>query len=185
MEAQGWGLLPLWVGPQAPCTPLGGTTKIPADPFWAEIQGLVEGSAAGNAAAALGFAWLDPVYFNMEAYPRGGSCSVAVQRFSSGWVKALNDRGYLAGFYSSLCSGILDLAAVYDNPAIRRQNAIWIAAWNDVPNIFFFGPPCALWNAMWANRQRVHQFQGGHDENWGGVIINVDRNVVDGPTTAR
>ncbi len=183
MRTQGWGLLPIWVGPQAPCTPLGNATKVPASPTTAENAGLTEGTAAANAADALGFQWLDPVYYDMEAYPRGGTCTAAVQRFASGWVAALNSRGYLAGFYSSLCSGILDLAAVYDNPNIRRQNAVWIAAWNNTPNIFGFGAPCFLSDAQWSNHQRVHQFTGGHDETWGGVTINIDANAVDGPTT--
>jgi hypothetical protein len=183
VRTRGWGLLPVWVGPQASCTPLGNTTKIPADPAAAESRGLVEAAAAANAADALGFQWLDPVYYDMEAYPRGGLCSTAVQRFASGWVAGLNARGYLAGFYSSLCSGILDLAAVYDDPSVRRQNAVWIAAWNDTPNIFGFGEPCFLSDAKWANHQRVHQFRGGHDETWGGVTINIDTNAVDGPTT--
>ena len=183
MRTQGWGLLPIWVGPQASCTTLGNTTKIPSDSPTAEARGFSEGIAAANAADALGFQWLDPVYYDMEAYPRGGQCSVSVQRFASGWVAGLNSRGYLAGFYSSLCSGILDLAAAYDDPSIRRQNAVWIAAWNNTPNIFGFGSPCFLSDLKWGNHQRVHQFQGGHNEAWGGVTINIDTNAVDGPTT--
>lgn len=183
IKGQGWSMIPIWVGPQASCTPLGGATKIPEDPFWAEVAGLVEADAAADAADALGLQWLDPIYYDMEAYPRGGRCTVAVQRFSSGWVHGLNQRGYLSGFYSSLCSGILDLAAVYDDPRVRRQNAVWIAAWNGIPRVFDFGPPCALSNSRWPNHQRLHQFTGGHTETWGGVTINIDSNAVDGPTT--
>ena len=115
----------------------------------------------------------------MEGYPRGGTCSTSVQRFASGWVHGLNQRGYLAGFYSSLCSGIQDLAAVYDVPSIRRQNAVWIAAWNNTPNIFGFGP--ALPDNLWAFHQRIHQYRGGHNETWGGITLNIDTNAVDGP----
>jgi hypothetical protein len=183
VEAQGWGLLPIWVGPQAPCTTLSGTTKLPADPAAAEAAGISEGTAAANAADALGLGWLDPVYYDMEGYPRGGSCSAAVQRFASGWVAGLNQRGYIAGFYSSLCSGILDLAAVYDDSSLRRQNAVWIAAWNNSPNIFGFGAPCMLADSQWADHQRVHQFLGGHDETWGGVTLNIDSNAVDARTS--
>ena len=32
VTGQGWKLLPIWVGPQASCTTLGSTTKIPGDP---------------------------------------------------------------------------------------------------------------------------------------------------------
>ena len=83
--------------------------------------------------------------------------------------------------YSSLCSGIRDVAAVYNDPAYPRLDAIWIAAWNGLPNIFGFPPPCPLSDAVWPFHQRIHQYQGGHNETWGGVTINIDRNAVDGP----
>ena len=106
----GWRLLPIWVGAQAPCTPLSNTTKISYDHNTATNQGILEGTAAADRAAALGFGWLAPVYFDMEAYPSGGACTDAVLAFTIGWTYALHQRGYLAGYYSSLCSGILDVA---------------------------------------------------------------------------
>ncbi|HEX9505763.1 MAG TPA: DUF1906 domain-containing protein [Acidimicrobiia bacterium] len=178
---QGWNLLPIWVGPQASCTSLSGTTKLAEDIATAQNQGVIEATAAANAADALGFTWLAPVYYDMEAYPRGGACSASVQSFTSGWIATLHSRGYLAGFYSSLCSGILDQAATYADPAYRLDT-VWIAAWNDTPNIFGFNSSCALSDSLWANHQRVHQFKGGHDEAWGGITINVDSNAVDGTT---
>lgn len=182
VTGQGWKLLPIWVGPQAPCTTLGSTTKISADAAQAAAQGSAQATAAANAADALGFAWLAPIYYDMEAYPRGGSCTTAVQNFVNGWVIALNARGYRAGYYSSLCSGILDEAAVVSNPAWAPVNAIWIAAWNGTPNIFGFGAPCALSNVLWNTHQRVHQYLGGHNESYGAVTINIDSNAADGPT---
>ena len=182
VTSYGWKLLPIWVGPQASCTTLGSTTKISSDPAQALAAGKAEANAAANAADALGFTWLAPVYYDMEAYPRGGACSVSVQAFVIGWVGGLNSRGYRAGFYSSLCSGILDVAAIYGSPYFQQLNAVWIAAWNDTPNIFGFGPPCALSDDAWANHERVHQYNGGHNEGYGGVTINLDSHSVDGPT---
>ena len=46
------------------------------------------------------------------------ACSRAVLASRSAGCRRCNDRGYLAGFYSSLCSGILDLAAVCDIPVM-------------------------------------------------------------------
>jgi hypothetical protein len=182
VTGQGWKLLPIWVGPQASCTTLGSTTKITADPSQAYNQGASQGFAAADAAQALGFTWLAPVYYDMEGYPRGGQCSASVQNFVGGWVAALNSRGYRAGFYSSLCSGILDVAAATSNPSLVPVNAIWIAAWNNTPNIFGFGSPCALSDGLWYNHQRVHQYTGGHNETHGGITINIDSNAVDGAT---
>jgi hypothetical protein len=180
VTGQGWKLLPIWVGPQAPCTTLGGTTKITADPNQAWAQGAAQASAAADAAGALGLGGT-PIYYDMEAYPRGGQCTSSVQIFTNGWVYTLHQRGYRAAFYSSLCSGILDQAATWGNPLYYPLDAIWIAAWNNTPNIFGFGSPCALPDSMWSNHQRVHQYIGGHNESYSGVTINIDSNAVDGP----
>ncbi len=179
---QGWKLLPIWVGPQAPCTTLGSTTKLNADPFGALIDGNNEGLAAADRMAALGFGWLAPVYYDLEGYPRSTACASAIRSFSDGWVYTLNSRGYLAGMYSSLCSGIIDMA---DGVPTAKYvlNAIWIAAWNNTPNIYGFNSPgCSLSDGLWMFNQRVHQFMGGHDETWNSVTINIDSNAVDGPT---
>jgi hypothetical protein len=181
VTGQGWKLLPIWVGPQAPCTTLGGTTKITADPNLAWGQGAAQAAAAANAADALGFGWLTPIYYDMEAYPRGGQCTSSVQIFTNGWVYTLHQRGYRAAFYSSLCSGILDQAATWGNGLYYPLDVIWIAAWNSTPNIYGFGPPCALPDSMWASHQRLHQYVGGHNESYGGVTINIDTNAVDAP----
>jgi hypothetical protein len=182
VEQYGWKLLPLWVGPQAPCTALSNVTKLPGTEAAANTAGYNEGIAAADRLASFGFGWLTPVYYDLESYPRSASCTKAVQAFENGWTRALNGRGYLAGLYSSLCSGIVDSAAGVPT-ATNVLNAIWIAAWNDTPNIFGFGSSsCPLSDTLWLNHQRVHQFKGGHNETWGNVTINIDSNAVDGPT---
>ena len=118
----------------------------------------------------------------MEGYTRGGNCSAVVQGFADGWVRQLNSRGYLGGMYSSLCSGILDVAASAGMTNKVPLNAVWIAAWNNNPQIYGFGSPCALSDTLWNDHQRVHQYQGSHNETYGGVTINIDSNAVDGPT---
>jgi len=179
--AQGWRLLPLWVGPQAPCTALTNTTKITSDPTQAYNQGWIQANAAADAANALGLPGASPIYYDLEAYPRGGTCTQSILNFTNGWVRTLNYRGYTAGMYSSLCSGILDQAAATSNPDLSPLNAVWIAAWNNTPNIFGFTGSCALSDSLWSNHQRVHQYIGGHNEAYGGVTINIDTNAVDGP----
>jgi Rv2525c-like, glycoside hydrolase-like domain len=180
--AQGWKLLPIWVGPQASCTTLGSTTKLSSDGFTAFLQGINEAQAAADAAQKLGLGWLASIYYDMEGYARGGACSASVQGFADGWVRQLNARGYLAGMYSSLCSGILDAAATVNDTTKKPLNAVWIAAWNNSPSIYGFGSPCALSDSVWNNHQRVHQYSGGHNESYGGITVNIDSNAVDGPT---
>jgi hypothetical protein len=180
--SQGWKLLPIWVGPQASCTTLSGTTKISPDGATAFFQGVNEAQAAADAAQKLGLGWMTPIYYDMEGYPRGGACTNAVQSFADGWVRQLTARGLRGGMYSSLCSGILDMAAATKDTRKVPLNAIWIAAWNNAPQIYGFGSPCALSDTLWNDHQRVHQYQGGHNESYGGVTINIDSNAVDGPT---
>jgi hypothetical protein len=180
--AQGWKLLPIWVGPQASCTTLGGATKLSGDAPTAFFQGVAEAQSAANAAQALGMGWMTPIYYDMEGYTRGGSCTASVQAFADGWTRQLNSRGFRSAMYSSLCSGILDAAASTGDSSKVPLNAIWIAAWNNTPNIYGFGSPCALSDSLWNDHQRVHQYTGGHNETYGGITVNIDTNAVDGPT---
>jgi len=181
-NAMGWGMIPIWVGPQAPCSTLS-STKLTTDSFGAFLQGVTEGNSAADRMTSFGIpsGHFATVYYDMEAYSRDTTCIAAVQGFMDGWTYQLNGRGYLAGFYSSQCSGIVDAAAVY-NTAKYRLNAIWIAAWNNTPNIYGFTGSCALSDLLWNQHQRVHQYIGGHNEAYGGVTINIDTNAVDGPT---
>ncbi len=42
-----------------------------------------------------------------------------------------------------------------------------------------FGDPYVS-DTYWTNHQRLHQYQGGHRETWGGITIDVDSSFVDG-----
>ena len=182
VRAKGWKLMPIWVGPQASCTTLGNATKLSSDSFTAFVQGANEATAAADAMLKLGLGSPDPIYYDMEGYPRGGACSISVQSFADGWVRQLQTRGFNGAMYSSLCSGILDVAASVKDTTKVPLKALWIAAWNNTPNLFGFGAPCALDDGLWLNHQRVHQYIGGHNETYGGATINIDTNAVDGPT---
>jgi hypothetical protein len=178
---QGWRLIPIWVGPQAPCG--GFSQSISTNSATATAQGVTEADGAAAAAQSLGLAGA-PIYYDMEGYTQGGACSTGVQAFMSGWTGELHNLGYLAGLYSSLCSGIDDVAAVYQAPSYNTVDAIWAAAWNNTPNLFGY-TSCGFSDSAWPNHQRLHQFMGAHDETWGGVTINIDTNAVDGPTAPR
>ena len=118
----------------------------------------------------------------MEAYNNtDAACVAAVRAFISSWVGQLHAAGFVAGMYSSLCSGIVDQAAIYNNPAYNRLDAVWIAAWNNTPNIFGFTGVCAVSDSLWTFHQRIHQYQGQHSESYGGVTIFIDSDAVDGP----
>jgi hypothetical protein len=173
---QGWKLMPLYVGLQAPCSTLN-AAKI--DPATAGAQGAAAAVDAMNRAAALGIGAQRPLFFDIEAYNNSdASCVAAVRAFVSGWAGQLHQGGYLAGLYSSAASGIADQSAIAGNPAYHQLDFIWFAHWNNDPSV---NEPNKAWlpDHLWANHQRIHQYRGGQQESYGGVTINIDRNYVD------
>jgi hypothetical protein len=173
---QGWKLIPIYVGLQAPCASIS-AAKI--DPANAGAQGAAAATDAMNRAAALGIGAQRPLFFDMEAYDNTNSgCVAAVRAFVSGWVGRLHQGGYLAGFYSSAASGVADQSAIAGNTAYNQLDFMWFAHWNNDASV---NEPTKAWlpDHLWANHQRIHQYQGGHQETFGGVTINIDRDYVD------
>jgi Domain of unknown function (DUF1906) len=173
VAAEGWQYIPIWVGPQAPCTTLTDTTVI--DPSNAEAQGETEAASAVAAAESFGYGQGTPVYFDMESYDNSNtSCSQAVTTFLAGWTAGLHAAGYLSGVYSSAATGIADLAALYSDAGYQRPDDVWMADWNDDPVLTDPYLPGGDWpNAV------MHQYYGSHNETWGGATLNVDSDVVD------
>ena len=173
---QGWKLVPIYVGLQAPCASIS-AAKI--DPATAGAQGAAAATDAMTRAAALSIGAQRPIFLDMEAYDNtNASCVAAVRAFVSGWAGQLHQGSYLAGFYSSAASGIADQSAIATDPAYNHLDVIWFAHWNNDPSI---NEPTKAWlpDNLWADHRRMHQYQGGHNETFGGVTINIDRDYVD------
>jgi hypothetical protein len=173
--AAGWQLIPTYVGKQAPLSSCDSCTSI--SPSNAAAQGAAAANAAAGQAQALGIPAGNPIYYDMEYYSRGPSSTPTALTFLSAWTTQLHALGYVSGVYSSASSGITDLVDHARSGGVI-PDAIWIANWNkkrttDDPYV-----PADLW----ANQQRIHQYQGGHNETYGGVTINIDSNYLDGPT---
>ncbi len=176
--AQGWTLIPTYVGLQAPCA-----TQFPnrIDPASAAAQGASSADDAINVINAIGLGAGSIVYFDMEAYNTGNAgCLQAVQAFLDAWTAQLHARGYLSGVYTSSTPMGPTLAAKLGDPAFHLPDDIWFARWN-VDNGTVFGDP-AIPDSGWANHQRIHQYLGGHSETYGGVSINIDNNRLDADT---
>ena len=170
----GWSLLPLYVGLQAPCVGQAGLNKIAA--ALATVQGADAASDAVTRAASLGLQPGTPIYFDMEAYKTNDPlCSLVVEDFIAAWVTGLHAGGYVAGVYGSAASTIRDVALL---PPGETVDAVWIANWNGKQSVF--GDPYVA-DSLWANHQRLHQYRGGHLETYGGVTINIDSSIVDAP----
>ena len=186
----GWHLLPIHLGAQASCTTRDRyqKDKINPDPTdtyaAARAQGRYEAKVAVAAAQNLGIVKQSVLYYDLEAFNAGiASCKASSLWFLAAWTNAVHGYGYLSGVYSSAASGIkvLDDARVTPGNRIALPDQIWIADWNkqaDTSSTY-------IRSDGWAGR-RIHQYQGGHNETWGGVTINIDRNYLDlrgNPTT--
>ncbi len=174
VRAGGWNLLPLWVGPQAPCVAQPRLQLITS----AGPQGKAAADSAAARAAYFGIGAGYPIYYDMEGYATNNpSCTLTVQRFVTAWVDELHAKGYAAGVYGSASSTIRDLVAMLESGSTSLPDDLWIARWNGAEDVF--GEPVAS-DEYWADHERIHQYRGGHNETWGGVKINIDSNYVDG-----
>lgn len=185
---KGWRLLPITLGPQASCSdrfprydddPVivgrpGRNGNYPA----ARRQGRAEAEKAVAAADALGIVARSTLWYDLEAFDHTNlHCRESALAFLSAWTNKLHDLDYVSGVYSSAGSGIkvLDDARVERPGAYTMPDMIWIARWDGVANT----STSYIRDDGWLPGGRVKQYQGGHDETWGGVTINIDRNFLD------
>ncbi|GAA1964716.1 DUF1906 domain-containing protein [Kitasatospora viridis] len=176
VRSLGWRLLPTHVGRQAPCAALP-AKPVRIDPAQAVQQGRDEAAGAVRAARALGLGTGTPVYLDIEAYQPGNApCAKAAVDYTLGWTQALHKAGYFAGFYSSLDSGISDLAAAARAGATPMPDSIWYARWDNRNSTDGAG---VLGADQWAPHRRVHQLRGEGKESYGGVELEVDRDQLD------
>jgi hypothetical protein len=174
-NGMGWALVPIWVGPQAPCTSF--SHRFSSNTTTAYTQGRQEASAAYSALLADGFGTDSPVVYDLEAYDtNNATCVAAAKSFIRGWVESLHaSPPQSVGLYGSVCSTGLD--GFWTN--IPRPDWIWGAWWNGTPstsNMLCVGA------SHWVGNTRHKQYFGGHNETWGAVSLNVDNDCANGPT---
>jgi Rv2525c-like, glycoside hydrolase-like domain/Putative peptidoglycan binding domain len=185
---RGWRLLPITLGPQASCQPrfprYGDDETIKPRPgangnyAAAGRQGRDEAIKSVAAASALGIKQGSTLWYDLEGFDSTKQrCRESALRFLSGWTWKLRQLGWVSGVYSSAGSGIkmLDDARVNRPDAFNLPDRIWIARWDGLANTStsYIRPD------GWLPGGRMKQYQGGHDEVWGGVRINIDRNYLD------
>jgi hypothetical protein len=172
--AMGYGMLPTYVGRQAPCWD-GKGALITAS------QALAQGNNAGADAVAdaksFGLAKGSPIYYDMEAYKGSASCKNAVLAFLGGWDRRVVAGGYVTAVYSSLDSGIVDMqaAAVAKTAGFTAPDAIWIADWDNNATLNV-GAVTA-----WPTSERAKQYVGSVNMTISGVTLNIDKDIVGGP----
>jgi hypothetical protein len=190
----GWRVLPITVGPQAPCyvNPKK-KDRIDNDPArdyaGARAEGRREAHDTVARAKALGIAEGSTLWYDIEAYDTGNEvCRESTLHFLSAWTRTLHKRDYVSGLYASAARGMnaLDDARVSRPRHYAMPDQIWVAEW--VKEAEYRRPPTTnppslysgyLRDDGWFPGGRMRQYRGGHDETWGGVRINIDTNYLD------
>ncbi len=185
---KGWRLLPITLGPQASCSDR--FPRYDDDPVidarpgrngnfrYARRQARAEAVKAVDAAKALGIVPRSTLWYDLEAFDDDNDrCRESALAFLSAWTNKLHDLKYVSGVYSSAGSGIavLDDARVERPGAYTMPDMIWLARWDGVANT----SSSYIRDDGWRPGGRVKQYTGGHNETWGGVTINIDRNFLD------
>jgi len=204
VQGQGWGLIPMWVGPQPPCN--GRKHKLftfSSDPATANAQGIAEADDAYSGKMTYpGYRKFDGimhygfdgsvVYLDIEGYT-SADCGQAVQAYVEGFVSELR---YVwgvknVGVYASI-SNVPDIASSCYTPPQGAQSC-------DPPDDIFFAHYDGratewnlgygkyandLTNSEWPLNERVHQYERPHDETWGGAEVNIDTDIVDSTIVA-
>src|SRR5215218_2155669 len=171
----GWHMIPTYVGLQAPTSACSSCAKLSASQ--ATAQGVAAALDAVEEANAVAMGPGSPIYFDMESYSRTSSATAATLAFLEAWTEKLHALGYVSGVYSSSSSGIADLGAQVGS-GYQLPDHLWIANWNGSTSTSDPVVPASAWTP----HKRIHQYQGGHNETYGGVVINIDNNSVDGAT---
>ncbi|WP_147067879.1 glycoside hydrolase domain-containing protein, partial [Terrabacter aerolatus] len=180
VSSMGWGLLPIYVGLQAPCVNQTGLAAI--NPSQAAAQGKAAAADAAGRAAVFGLGSGSPIYYDMEAYGSGSSCRSTVLTFLTAWTQELHARGYTSGAYGSTGSLMVDLSNAVGTAGFTAPDNVWFANWNGLQTLSDSASYPSFPDGYWANGQRVHQYSTG-SETWGGVNISIDANWVGGRVT--
>lgn len=182
VTAMGWGLIPTVVGYQSPCTASTTTVKLSYDVVVAETQGRGEADIAVTDATTIGLTTGSILYYDMERYdppsPDTLGCRAATVAFLKGWTDRIKELGYKSGVYGSPKNAQEDWVNL---PPASKMDAIWMARWDNIPNVWTYLTFPTFPTNEWANHQRIKQWQAPHNETWGGVTFNIDGNISDGP----
>jgi len=186
--AAGWHLMPITLGPQASCSSRYPRYSKRIDPTInpstangyaaAQAQGKLEAQRAVRRARDLGIVPGSTLFYDLEAFNTRSStaCTQSAIRFLHAWTRSLHSLRYASGYYSSAASGIkmMDDQRVKPGNRITMPDQIWIADWNGKANT----TSSYIRSTGWQPYSRAKQYRGGHNETWGGVRINIDRNYL-------
>lgn len=186
VSTQGWGLIPIWSGLQAPCGCAPATKKNPNTTFptcnhfghtfskvaaEAEQDGKDQADKAIASAIKLG---LDGsiIYVDIENYASGytfpkigATCGAATRAYVSGWVEEMHSQAGFgsAGVYGGTYNAHADFYRVTQRPdeayisySDKRVTVFHLNHGRTLSSADLSG---ALEDLEWPNRQRIHQYR--------------------------
>ena len=170
-RAAGWKLIPIYVGPQAPCTKSKSKHKLSLTTPAKDAQ-----AAAADAVAQARSA-------RPEAGQRADLRHGVLRRRRRLWSGGADlpqrlDRKVARPELSVRClrrhlPRVSDLVAAPRTPGFVPPDHLDFARWNNVATLTDVAIPAD----QWAGRRRMKQYRGPHKETWGGVTINIDSNL--------
>ncbi len=181
VTGQGWGVMPLWPGPQAPCADTKFPNEFSSNPVLAQAEGTTEANSAANVASGFGLAGT-VIYYDMESY-NSSTCGPAVAAFVKGWTIRLQTLGYLAGVYGSPGNAQTDWTQI--SPL---ADEVWIAKTpagvvHGKATIWGLSPLCDEYSqqpcGFWAEHARIHHYLAHTYETYGGTEFQIDNDVED------
>lgn len=175
VSAQGWKLIPLYVGAQPSCQTGSSPEKLTA--ATAASLGATDAADAVAKASALGMKAGSPVYLDMESYDiTNKACNDAVLTYVRAFDKALQAKTYRTGYYGFTSSSAKAIAQATDRTNLPGN--MWYALW-DKQNTTTADWPFGA--TQWTNHSRAHQYMVNSKETRGGYTITVDRDAWDAP----
>ena len=171
VRSNGWALLPLYIGRQAPCRD--DRSKKGFTSSGARSSGRSAAGTAVDRMRSLGLGKHNPIYLDLEPYDTARArCAAAVVDFVEAWTRALHRRGYIAGVYAHATRGIEPIA----RSASPRPDDVWWALFNGDPSTSY-----PTLHGHWKGH-RIHQYAAQSTAN--GSTYNdqgplqIDKNTV-------
>ena len=178
----GWGLIPIYVGEQAPCVDQSNLAHI--DPSKAAQQGAADAADAVAQAQRFGLGSGSAIFYDLEPYNEHATdvqtCRTAVLNFLSAWTSTLHARGYRSGVYGTPGTVMTDMAQqIRAHASFVVPDQVWSAYWDGLQNLNEQYAVPTFYDAYWSQHQRLHQYLGGVNDSWGGVSLNIDPDWAD------
>ena len=182
VTSQGWGLIPIYVGLQAPCATQSGLAAHLDDPQHGRVPG--QGGRQrrrGPGQAVRPRGGVDPllrhgvlrrhhvVHERRADLPHGLD-----HRSCTPWGTARVRTAAPGSLITDMSKAVAAHSASFTAP-----DQVWFAHWNGLQTTSDSGSYPAFADAYWASHARLHQYAGASTQSWGGVSISIDQNWVD------